>query len=220
MGTHPIFESDFDCLTDLAQPSRIIQGLKETTYIKQRMSSEDPEPVAGGNQDDATVSSGQEPEQPVSPANIEVEEENESIESAKSTNTSTKSEPAATAATTTTKSKEKSDLVYLTLILVDSGKSHEFRISPKLSVTEITRHVWKNWPETWAEERVERPDILRLIFQGRFLHDDMTLDRVRLPGKKFAMHLLPRERLPDHESHSRRQREKSGARRRGCCTVQ
>ena len=24
----------------------------------------------------------------------------------------------------------------------------------------------------------------------------MTLDRVRLPGKKFAMHLLPRERLP------------------------
>ena len=81
----------------------------------------------------------------------------------------------------------------------------------QLSVTEITRHVWKNWPETWAEERVERPDILRLIFQvlhkymsstfskclkGRFLHDDMTLDRVRLPGKKFAMHLLPRERLP------------------------
>ena len=34
------------------------------------------------------------------------------------------------------------------------------------------------------------------ILQGRFLHDDMTLDRVRLPGKKFAMHLLPRERLP------------------------
>ena len=74
----------------------------------------------------------------------------------------------------------------------------------------------------------------------------MTLDRVRLPGKKFAMHLLPRERLPgkinlillirllasrqaqivsnvnilDHESHSRRQREKSGSQRRGCCTVQ
>ena len=56
-------------------------------------------------------------------------------ESAKSTNTSTKSEPAATAATTTTKSKEKSDLVYLTLILVDSGKSHEFRISPKVRLS-------------------------------------------------------------------------------------
>lgn len=143
-----------------------------------------------------------------SPTDIEVEEENESIESAKSVDNGKSS------------GKDKSDLVYLTLILVDSGKSHEFKISPKLSVTEITRHVWKNWPDSWAEERVERPDILRLIFQGRFLHDDMTLDRVRLPGKKFAMHLLPRERLPDHESHSRRQREKSGARRRGCCTVQ
>jgi len=114
----------------------------------------------------------------------------------------------------------QSDHVYLTLILVDSGKSHEFKISPKSSVTEITRHVWSNWPNEWAEERVERPDILRLIFQGRFLHDDMTLDRVRLPGKRFAMHLLPRERLPDHESHTRRQREKSGTQRRGCCTLQ
>ena len=35
----------------------------------------------------------------------------------------------------------------------------------KSSVTEITRHVWSNWPNEWAEERVERPDILRLIFQ-------------------------------------------------------
>ena len=35
-------------------------------------------------------------------------------------------------------------------------------------MTEITRHVWKNWPDEWAEERVERPDILRLIFQVCF----------------------------------------------------
>jgi len=138
----------------------------------------------------------------------QVDQENESIESEK----------------TTSNPKERKDTkldhVYLTLILVDSAKSHEFKINPKMSVTEITRHVWNNWPKEWAEERVERPDILRLIFQGRFLHDDMTLDRIRLPGKKFAMHLLPRERLPDHESHSRRQREKSGSQRRGCCTVQ
>ena len=39
-----------------------------------------------------------------------------------------------------------------------------------MSVTEITRHVWNNWPEEWAEERVERPDILRLIFQVTLLY--------------------------------------------------
>jgi len=152
------------------------------------------------------------PEQEIKEGTDSNIEENESIESEKATSEKSKEE--------NEKPKEKSDHVYLTLILVDSAKSHEFKISPKLSVTEITRHVWNNWPDEWAEERVERPDILRLIFQGRFLHDDMTLDRVRLPGKKFAMHLLPRERLPDHESHSRRQREKSGSQRRGCCTVQ
>jgi len=116
--------------------------------------------------------------------------------------------------------KNNQDVIYLTLILVNSSKSHEFTISPKSSVTEITRHVFENWPEEWNDHKVERADILRLVFQGRFLHDDMTLDRIKLPGKRFAMHLLPRERLPDHESHNPRQREKAGSQRRGCCTLQ
>ena len=85
--------------------------------------------------------------------------------------------------------------MYLTLILVDSAKSHEFKISPKvnilaqsaekfqinnlktiqLSVTEITRHVWNNWPDEWAEERVERPDILRLIFQVTIYYTNLII---------------------------------------------
>jgi len=75
--------------------------------------------------------------------------------------------------------KNNPDVIYLTLILVNSSKSHEFTISQKVekfiklllkcelqsSVTEITRHVFENWPEEWNDHKVERADILRLVFQ-------------------------------------------------------
>lgn len=48
------------------------------------------------------------------------------LESAKTTSEKSKEE--------NEKPKEKSDHVYLTLILVDSAKSHEFKISPKVNI--------------------------------------------------------------------------------------
>uniref|UniRef100_A0A9J7YYK7 Ubiquitin-like 3b n=1 Tax=Cyprinus carpio carpio TaxID=630221 RepID=A0A9J7YYK7_CYPCA len=71
-------------------------------------------------------------------------------------------------------SERDPDTVNLRLILV-SGKTQDFIFSPNDSATEIARHVFENWPAGWEEESVSSPSILRLIFQGRFLHGNVTL---------------------------------------------
>lgn len=53
----------------------------------------------------------------------------------------------------------------------------------------------------WAEEAVEKAEILRLIYQGRFLHSNVTLGALGLPfGRTTVMHLVPRENLPEPNS--------------------
>lgn len=46
-----------------------------------------------------------------------------------------------------------------------------------------------------------KAEILRLIYQGRFLHSNVTLGALGLPtGKTTVMHLVPRENLPEPNS--------------------
>ncbi|KAK6626317.1 Ubiquitin-like protein 3 [Polyplax serrata] len=91
--------------------------------------------------------------------------------------------------------------INLRLILV-SGKTKEFLFSPNESAGEIAQHVFDSWPEDWAEEAVSKAEILRLIYQGRFLHSNVTLGALGLPfGKTTVMHLVPRENLPEPNSH-------------------
>ncbi|KAG5204145.1 hypothetical protein JEQ12_002121 [Ovis aries] len=66
------------------------------------------------------------------------------------------------------------DMINLRLILV-SGKTKEFLFSPNDSASDIAKHVYDNWPMDWEEEQVSSPNILRLIYQGRFLHGNVTL---------------------------------------------
>ncbi|EFN79683.1 Ubiquitin-like protein 3 [Harpegnathos saltator] len=93
--------------------------------------------------------------------------------------------------------------INLRLILV-SGKTKEFLFSPSDSAGDIAHHVFENWPEDWAEEAVAKAEILRLIYQGRFLHSNVTLGALGLPfGKTTVMHLVPRENLPEPNSQVR-----------------
>ncbi|TNN47306.1 Ubiquitin-like protein 3 [Liparis tanakae] len=86
-----------------------------------------------------------------------------------------------------------------------SGKTQDFTFSPNDSATDIAKHVFENWPEGWEEERVSSPSILRLIFQGRFLHGNVTLGALKLPpGRTTVMHLVARETLPEPNSHGER----------------
>jgi len=95
------------------------------------------------------------------------------------------------------------DKVNLRLILV-SGKTKEFLFSPEDSAAEIAQFVFENWPEEWNEEGVLRAEILRLIYQGRFLHGNVTLGALGLPpGRTSVMHLVPRETLPEPNSQGK-----------------
>ncbi|KPM04371.1 ubiquitin-like protein 3-like protein [Sarcoptes scabiei] len=67
----------------------------------------------------------------------------------------------------------------------------------------------------WADQKIVKPEILRLIFQGRFLHGNVTLGGLQLPlGKTTVMHLVPRENLP--KVNSQDNCSKSKDRRNGC----
>jgi len=90
------------------------------------------------------------------------------------------------------------DKVALKLILA-SGKSAEFIFPHFASVGKVTEFVYKNWPEEWADEKdsITSHHVLRLIYQGRFLHENVTFVALNLtPGKRTVMHLVPREKLP------------------------
>ncbi|CAF3643355.1 unnamed protein product [Rotaria socialis] len=91
-----------------------------------------------------------------------------------------------------------SDVINLKLILV-SGKTAEFQFRAMTTASDVAKYVFEKWPENWGdEERVDRYDVLRLIYQGRFLHGNVTLGALRFQqGKTIVMHLVPRENLPE-----------------------
>lgn len=107
------------------------------------------------------------------------------------------------------------DKINLRLILV-SGKTKEYLFSPSESAGDIAQFVFDNWPPEWEEESVSKAEILRLIYQGRFLHGNVTLSALGLPaGKTTVMHLVPRESLPEPSSQDDLNRKKTGRSR--CC---
>ncbi|KAI5739213.1 hypothetical protein M8J77_016409 [Diaphorina citri] len=112
---------------------------------------------------------------------------------------------------------DKDSVINLRLILV-SGKTKEFLFSPSDSAGDIAQHVFDNWPEDWSDEAVAKADILRLIYQGRFLHSNVTLGALGLTcSKTTVMHLVPRENLPEPNSQDQRQKSKGGG--SSCCSA-
>jgi len=50
----------------------------------------------------------------------------------------------------------------------------------------------------WNANKVDRAEILRLIYQGRFLHENVTLNSLNIQaGRTCVMHLVPREKIPE-----------------------
>lgn len=66
----------------------------------------------------------------------------------------------------------------------------------------ILKHTNAN--TDWEPEMVSKAEILRLIYQGRFLHCNVTLGALGLPmGKTTVMHLVPRDNLPEPNSQGK-----------------
>ena len=82
-------------------------------------------------------------------------------------------------------------------LLIVTGNTHIFRFNLKNSAASISDHVWSNWPEEWPDsQRPERSETLRLIYQGRFLHGNVTMGALKLqPKNTTVMHLVHREKL-------------------------
>ncbi|XP_046371983.1 ubiquitin-like protein 3 [Haliotis rubra] len=112
------------------------------------------------------------------------------------------------------------DKINLRLILV-SGKTEEYLFSPSDSAAEITERVYSNWPQDWSEEQLPPTNILRLIYQGRFLHGNVTLAALQLPtGKTTVMHLVARENLPEPNNQGQLKKDKSGESGcSNCCVI-
>ncbi|KAL5012741.1 hypothetical protein ScPMuIL_011292 [Solemya velum] len=112
------------------------------------------------------------------------------------------------------------DKINLRLILV-SGKTKEFLFSPNDSAADITDYVYDNWPSGWSDEQRPSTNILRLIYQGRFLHGNVTLGALQLPpGKTTVMHLVARENLPEPNNQGQMKRDKSGESNcSNCCAI-
>jgi len=92
------------------------------------------------------------------------------------------------------------DKINLRLIMV-SGKTKDYLFKPSDSAGDIAQFIFDNWPEDWSDEAVSNAEILRLIYQGRFLHCNVTLSALGLAtGKTTVMHLVPRENLPEPNS--------------------
>ncbi|CAB3403290.1 unnamed protein product [Caenorhabditis bovis] len=107
----------------------------------------------------------------------------------------------------------QADMVVLRLILV-SGKTHEFSFHLLASASDVTQFVFDQWPEDWADDKVESASMLKLIYHGRFLHGSVTLHALQLQaGKTTVMHLVTRENLPEPNSSETLTKRKSA----NCC---
>lgn len=111
------------------------------------------------------------------------------------------------------------DKVNLKLIFVaandQAGK--EFQISPNLTAIEIAHYVFENWPQEWVSNKVNRAEVLKLIYQGRFLHENVSLNSLNIqPGRTCVMHLVPREKIPEPNIENLN-KEKSQQTETGCC---
>lgn len=116
-------------------------------------------------------------------------------------------------------SRIPTDKINLRLILV-SGKTKEFLFSPSTSAEEISNTVFENWPEAVDSETVNKAEILRLIYQGRFLHCNVTLGALGLPtGRTTVMHLVPLDRLPEPKNQETRQKRSSRCCCSSCCIL-
>jgi len=115
---------------------------------------------------------------------------------------------------TTPPSDEKINLKLLRV----NGQFKTFQFTPSTSAAAIAKHVFDNWPEEWdpMEENVRSHGVLRLIYQGRFLHGSATLGALRIGGSRTTvMHLVCRNSLPEPHNKGAEENEKEES--SSCC---
>jgi len=83
----------------------------------------------------------------------------------------------------------------LTLLLV-SGRRKTMSFEPEITIGRVKELVWNAWPSEWQSEHPPAPAYLRLLYLGKILQDDDTLNAQRFrpnPAPPTIVHLSIRQ---------------------------
>ncbi|KAG0051148.1 Ubiquitin-like protein 3 [Gryganskiella cystojenkinii] len=107
--------------------------------------------------------------------------------------------PTAPAATTTNTNAVDANTVGLTLLLV-SGSRTTFTFPATETIEGVKTKVFENWPRDWHEEKPSSPQSLKILYLGKFLADNSTLESNKIqPAATTIVHLTIK--APEQELH-------------------
>ncbi|CDO69074.1 hypothetical protein BN946_scf184992.g23 [Trametes cinnabarina] len=69
--------------------------------------------------------------------------------------------------------------VSLTFLLV-SGRRRTMSFDPETTIGRVKELVWNAWPNDWQDERPPAPSYLRILYLGKILQDEDSLDSAYL----------------------------------------
>ncbi|TBU27348.1 ubiquitin-related domain-containing protein [Dichomitus squalens] len=107
--------------------------------------------------------------------------------------------------------------VSLTFLLV-SGRRRTMSFEPETTVGRVKELVWNAWPNDWQDERPPAPSYLRILYLGKILQDEDSLDKVSFPTSvpssapaSTIVHLSIRAYAPQAEDVPKKKRRGANA---------
>ncbi|KAI0367243.1 hypothetical protein BV20DRAFT_902830, partial [Pilatotrama ljubarskyi] len=106
--------------------------------------------------------------------------------------------------------------VSLTFLLV-SGRRRTMSFEPETTVGRVKELVWNTWPNDWQDERPPAPSYLRILYLGKILQDEDSLDKLSFPTQlpspapsATIVHLSIRPYAPPPEDMPKKKRRNTG----------
>ncbi|KAI1798355.1 ubiquitin-related domain-containing protein [Ganoderma leucocontextum] len=102
--------------------------------------------------------------------------------------------------------------VSLTFLLV-TGRRRTMSFDPETTVGRVKELVWNAWPNDWQDERPPAPSYLRILYLGKILQDEDSLDKLSFPANipsptsaSTIVHLSIRAYAPQAEDLPKKKR--------------
>ncbi|KAH9855683.1 ubiquitin-related domain-containing protein [Lenzites betulinus] len=106
--------------------------------------------------------------------------------------------------------------VSLTFLLV-SGRRRTMSFEPETTVGRVKELVWNTWPNDWQDGRPPAPSYLRILYLGKVLQDEDSLDKLSFPTQlpstspsATIVHLSIRPYAPASEEVPKKKRRYTG----------
>ncbi|KAI0635014.1 ubiquitin-related domain-containing protein [Trametes polyzona] len=106
--------------------------------------------------------------------------------------------------------------VSLTFLLV-SGRRRTMSFEPETTVGRVKELVWNTWPNDWQDVRPPAPSYLRILYLGKILQDEDSLDKLSFPTQLASsapaatiVHLSIRPYAPPSEDVPKKKRRNTG----------